>query len=220
MTAPKIKDVDFGGNCGLGVCFLHLSYFWFYVYFSLVFIVCLQLWIWLLVCLLSSFVFLLFQFFLFLWVHTFMFLCVTLFSFAFTICLEDLSVYFCVCVCVCVSVCVYVFVSDFVCLVLLLTFVLGFCLFIFFSTFSSVPCGCQGLDPLAECWAWASKVKELTPGCWTTRDLRPHVILIGERSPRDILLNTKTQFHQTTTKWQCWVPHDKQLTRQEHNPTH
>ena len=34
---PKIEMVDFGSNYRLGVCFLHLICFWFYVYLSLVF---------------------------------------------------------------------------------------------------------------------------------------------------------------------------------------
>ena len=37
MNHPKIEVVDFGSNCRLGVSFLHLICFWFYVYFSLVF---------------------------------------------------------------------------------------------------------------------------------------------------------------------------------------
>ena len=36
MNVPKIEAVDFGNNCRLGVCFLHLICFWFYVYLSLV----------------------------------------------------------------------------------------------------------------------------------------------------------------------------------------
>ena len=61
------------------------------------------------------------------------------------------------------SVCVYVSLCDFACLVLLLPFVFGFCLFsfclfvclffLFFSSFSSMPCGWQGLSALSECWA-------------------------------------------------------------------
>ena len=48
----------------------------------------------------------------------------------------------------------------------------------------------------------------------------PHVISIGESSPRDPHLNAKTQLHPTASKLQCWMPHAKQLARQEHNPIH
>ena len=48
----------------------------------------------------------------------------------------------------------------------------------------------------------------------------PHLISLGESSPRDLRLSAKTQLHQTTSKFQCWTPHAKQLARQEHNPTH
>ena len=47
----------------------------------------------------------------------------------------------------------------------------------------------------------------------------PHVISISDSSPRDIRLNVKTQLHPTASKLQCWMPHAKQLARQEHNPT-
>ena len=59
MKVPKIKVVDFRSNCRLGVCFLHLIWFWFYVYLSLVFSACYHWWICLLVGLLSSFLLLL-----------------------------------------------------------------------------------------------------------------------------------------------------------------
>ena len=56
---------------------------------------------------------------------------------------------------------VYVYASscDFVCIGLLLPFILGFCLFVFFvfflslSSISSEPCGWQGLGDPAECQA-------------------------------------------------------------------
>ena len=56
---------------------------------------------------------------------------------------------------------------------------------------------------------WESQVQDTGP----PEASQPHVILIGESSPRDLCLNTKTQL-------QCWMPHTKQLARQEHNPTH
>ena len=49
---------------------------------------------------------------------------------------------------------------------------------------------------------------------------QPHVISIGESSPRDLCLNTKIQVHPKASKLQCWMPHAKQLARQEHNPNH
>ena len=57
-----------------------------------------------------------------------------------------------------VSVYVYASFCDFVCIGLLLPFGLGFCLLLLFvclfvSSFSSEPCGWQGLGALAACWA-------------------------------------------------------------------
>ena len=64
----------------------------------------------------------------------------------------------------------YVSLCDFVCLVLLLLFILGSYLFVFFF-FSSVLCGLQGLGALATGQASASEVGELSPGHWTAREL-------------------------------------------------
>ena len=80
-------------------------------------------------------------------------------------------------VCMCMLLCVI-----FVCIDLLLTFVLGFCLFIFFVFFNfvlfcfSLPfllssVAGRVLVCLAGCWAWAFKVGGLSPGHWTTRNL-------------------------------------------------
>ena len=68
------------------------------------------------------------------------------------------------------------------------------------------------LEPLR----WESWVQDTGPPetSW------PHVISIGKSSPRDLHLNVKTQLYSTTSKLQCWTPHAKQLTRQEHKPTH
>ena len=173
--------MDFGDNCGLGVCFLCLICFCFYVYHSLVFSACFHLWVCLLVWLSLPFIFSLF-----------------------------------------LSVCEYVPFCDFVCLALLLPFVLGFCLFSFFFFFSFLLCHvadsalvlrpCVGPEPP---W-WDSQVQNvgLAEISW------PHVILISESSPRDLCLNNKTQLQPTASKLQCWTPHAKQLARQEHNPTH
>ena len=76
----------------------------------------------------------------------------------------------------------------------------------------------------------ADRVSVLRPGVrpvplmWESRgqDIGPpetskiHVISNGERSPRDLHVNAKTQLHSTTSKLQCWTPHAKQLARQEH----
>ena len=55
MNEPKIEAVDFGRNCRLGVCYLQLTCFDFYVYLSIVFSTCYHWWIYLLVWLHSSF---------------------------------------------------------------------------------------------------------------------------------------------------------------------
>ena len=59
--------MDFGSNCRLGVCFLHLICFWFYVSLSSVFSACYHWWICLLVCLLSSL-------FIYLFIYLFIFI--------------------------------------------------------------------------------------------------------------------------------------------------
>ena len=63
---------------------------------------------------------------------------------------------------------------------------------------------------------WESRVQDTGPPetSW------PHVVSIGESSPKDLCLNAKTQLPSTTSKLQCWAPHAKQLAQQEHNPTH
>ena len=63
---------------------------------------------------------------------------------------------------------------------------------------------------------WENRVQDIGPPekSW------PHVISIGERSPRDLHLNAKIQLYSMTSKLQCWTSHAKQLARQEHNPTH
>ena len=63
---------------------------------------------------------------------------------------------------------------------------------------------------------WESRVQDIR----TPETSRPHVISIGESSPRDLHLSAKTQLHPMASKLQCWAPHAKQLARQEHNPTH
>ena len=63
---------------------------------------------------------------------------------------------------------------------------------------------------------WESRLQGIGP----PETFRPHVISIGESSPRDLCINTKTQLHTTVSKLQCWMLHAKQLASQEHNPTH
>ena len=63
---------------------------------------------------------------------------------------------------------------------------------------------------------WESWVQDTGP----PETSRPHVISIGESSPRDLCLNAKTQLHAMTSKLQCWTPDAKQLARQEHKLTH
>ena len=63
---------------------------------------------------------------------------------------------------------------------------------------------------------WESQVQDTGP----PETSRPHIISIGESSPRDLHLNAETQLHSTTSKLQCWTLHAKQLARQEHDPTH
>ena len=61
---------------------------------------------------------------------------------------------------------------------------------------------------------WEGQVQDMGPPetSWT------HVISVGESSPRDLHLNTKTQLHPTASKLQCWEPHAKQLARQDTTP--
>ena len=63
---------------------------------------------------------------------------------------------------------------------------------------------------------WESRVQDTGP----PETSQPHVISIGEGSPRDLRLNTKTQLHPMARKLQCWMPCVRQLARQGHNPTH
>ena len=71
-----------------------------------------------------------------------------------------------------------------------------------------------GVGP--EALRWESRVQDIGPPetSW------PHVLSIGESSPRDLHLNAKTQLHSTTSKFQRWTPHAKQLARQEYKPLH
>ena len=136
-----------------------------------------------------------------------------------------------------VSVYVYVSLCDSFSIALLLPFVLGFCLsFFFFNnyfffSFLSFFVSCflpflrnRVADRVLVLWPgvrpvplrWESRVQDI--GLPETSRL--HIISNGKISPRDLHLNAKTQLHSMTSKLQCWTPYAKQLTRQEHNPTH
>ena len=170
MNGPKIDAMDFGSNCRLGVCFQCLICFWFYVYNSLVFSVYYQLWICSLVWLLSSFYIYIYIIYIYIYIErerererfyfsffsfcecvsVCFFLWFCLLSLAFTICPRVLSIWFIV----------FIF--------LFLFFVLGFV-----SSFSSEPCGWQGLGAQAGCWARASEVEGTSPIHWTSRRTGP-----------------------------------------------
>ena len=116
-------------------------------------------------------------------------------------------------------VCVYVSLCDFVCFVQLLPFVLGFGIFYFFLPFLLWRTVGRilvlqlrvGPEPLKlEIWVQDTRPPETS---------RPHIILIGKSSPRDLHLNTRINLHPTVSKLQFCAPHAKQLARQEHNPT-
>ena len=51
---------------------------------------------------------------------------------------------------------------------------------------------------------WESRVQDTSP----PETSRLHIISNGERSPRDLHLNTKTQLYSMTSKLQCWTPYD------------
>ena len=147
-----------------------------------------------------------------------------LFRFAFTICPRVLSihVFFVFVVClfflfmsVCVCLC------HFICFILLLPFDLGFYLFLFFflpfllsHVANRVLVLWPGVGP--ETPRWESQVQDIGP----PETSRPHIISISKRSLREFHLNTKTQLQPIASNLQCWMPHAKQLARQEHNPTH
>ena len=126
-----------------------------------------------------------FPLFLFLWVCMSM-LCVwfCLYSFPFTICPRVLSVLF------------FYYLKNYFFLIIifycnnliLFYFILSSSFFLsFFSTFSSEPCGWQGLGAPARCQDWASEVEELSSGHWSTRDLPAHHNIktrkLSQRSP-------------------------------------
>ena len=91
--------------------------------------------------------------------------------------------------------------------------------FLFFNPFYSEPCGGQALGAPARHQGCASEVGEPSSH-WCTRDLPAPCSIKRQKSPRDLHLNTKTQFHSITSKLQCWTPYAKQLARQEHSPIH
>ena len=98
------------------------------------------------------------------------------------------------------------------------------CWFLCFNTLGNKPLICCVADRVLvfqpgvrpEPLKWESRVQDIGP----PETSRPHVISIGENSPRDLHLNVKTQLHPTVSKFQRWTSHAKQLAREEHNPTH
>ena len=98
-------------------------------------------------------------------------------------------------------------------------------IYFFFLSFSFLPFHLRHVaDRVLVLWPgvrreplrWESRVQDIGP----PETFWPLVISIRESSPRELHLNAKTQLHSTTSKLQCWTSHDKQLARQEHNPTH
>ena len=63
---------------------------------------------------------------------------------------------------------------------------------------------------------WKSQVQDI--GLPETS--RPHIISVGESSPRYLCLKAKTQLHPMASRLQCWMHHAKQLAKQEPNHTH
>ena len=45
-------------------------------------------------------------------------------------------------------------------------------------------------------------------------------MLVSDRFPKGLLLNTKTWLHPKASKLQYWRPNAKQITKQEPNTTH
>ena len=63
-------------------------------------------------------------------------------------------------------------------------------------------------------------IKKPCQGLEQAENSEPHGILISESSLRGLQLNTKTWLYPTASKLQGWMPHAKQLARQEHKLTH
>ena len=63
---------------------------------------------------------------------------------------------------------------------------------------------------------WESQIQDFGP----PETFWPHIISIGRSSTRNLQLNDKTQLHPMASNLQCWMPHAKQLARQEHYTTH
>ena len=119
-------------------------------------------------------------------------------------------------------------VDLFIGLVALFFLLLFFYLYIFLNNFFSfffltflVSCVADrvlvlhpGVTP--EPLRWESQIQDIGPP--ETSQL--HIISIGESSPRDLCLNTKTQLHPTARKLQGSMHHANQLAKQEHNSSH
>ena len=245
--SSQIEAVDFGSNCRLGVCFLHLICFWFYVYLSLVFRVYYHWQICLLIWLFSSSFFFLYRFFfsffsfcVCVYASLYDFVCIALLLpfvpglSMFVLFVLFLSIVFSACYHW--QICFWVWLLSSFSLSFFYYFLIFFICnnyfnnFIFFNLF--FPFFLSFFLPFL--WSHvADRVLVLRPGVrpvplrWESRvqDIGPpetsqvHIISNGESSPRDLHLNAKTQLHSTTSKLQCWTPYAKRLARQEDNPT-
>ena len=139
-------------------------------------------------------------------------------------CSYHLSWIWCVCF---VSLFFLFFFLDMCCVVVAICFCfaicLGFCMFVFFSFFlflsffflrlCSVAYGLlvpqTGVSPGTPGWEHQVQEAGLPENSWAQG------VLIGMCTPRGIHLDTKT-----ACRLQCWRPHTKQPSRQEHRPTH
>ena len=83
----------------------------------------------------------------------------------------------------------------------------------FFSYFTSMPSGWQGLGTPFGSWAEPPRCESQVQDIGRPETYWPHVILISESSPKDLHLNTKTQLQPTASKLQCRTSQAKQLAR-------
>ena len=150
-------------------------------------------------------------FFLIVWFRSWVLLFIWLFS-RFLIYLVLFLFLLCVCVFPCFCFCLFDFTFYHLSGVLLV--------FFFLIPFIASMSNLWSLGPSTRSPAWGSGVGALTPGCWTTREfLAPGKINCWEVSWGP-LSESKSWLHPTASSSQCWTPHTKQQTRQEHKPTH
>ena len=87
--------------------------------------------------------------------------------------------------------------------------------FLFFWTVWLTGSWCSGLVSGLSLWGGRAEFRTLDH-----QTSRANVISNDKSSPRDLRLNAKTQFYPKASKQCYWMPHAKQLARQEHNPTY